>query len=69
MISSNNYTATTLDSTALTDEDFFNMPDRSLFVEYNNKTGELWLNIPAQLVYRDSTTQQFTFTELKKGKE
>ena len=60
----NNYTATTLDSTALTNEDFFNMPSRSLFVEYDEKNNEVWLNIPAQLVFRDSTTQQFTFTGL-----
>ena len=63
-ISGNNYTATTLDSTALTNEDFFNMPSRSLFVEYDEKNNEVWLNIPAQLVFRDSTTQQFTFTNL-----
>jgi len=63
-ISGNDYTATTLDSTALTNEDFFNMPSRSLFVEYDEKNNEVWLNIPAQLVFRDSTTQQFTFTNL-----
>lgn len=63
-ISGNNYTATTLDSTALTNEDFFNMPSRSLFVEYDEKNNEVWLNIPAQLVYRDSSTLQFTFTGL-----
>ena len=63
-ISGNNYTATTLDSTALTNEDFFNMPSRSLFVEYDDKNNEVWLNIPAQLVYRDSSTLQFTFTNL-----
>lgn len=63
-ISGNNYTATTLDSTALTNEDFFNMPSRSLFVEYDEKNNEVWLNIPAQLVFRDSTTQQFSFTNL-----
>jgi hypothetical protein len=63
-ISGNNYTATTLDSTALTNEDFFNMPSRSLFVEYDINNKEVWLNIPAQLVYRDSTTLQFTFTGL-----
>ncbi len=62
--SGNDYTATTLDSTALTNEDFFNMPSRSLFVEYDDKNNEVWLNIPAQLVFRDSTTQQFTFTNL-----
>lgn len=49
-ISGNSYTATTLDSTALTNEDFFNMPARSLFVEYDEKNNEVWLNIPAQLV-------------------
>lgn len=62
--SGNNYTATTLDSTALTNEDFFNMPSRSLFVEYDEKNNEVWLNISAQLVFRDSTTRQFTFTNL-----
>ena len=50
LVTSNNYTATTLDSTALTNEDFFNMPSRSLFVEYDEKNNEVWLNIPAQLV-------------------
>lgn len=60
----NDYTATTLDSTVLTDEDFFNMPSRSLFVEYDEKNNEVWLNIPAQLVYRDSSTLQFTFNGL-----
>ncbi len=49
-------TATTTDTFGLTSEDFFNMPDRSL-----NYTDE---NIPAQQVYRDSVTQQFTFTGL-----
>ena len=63
-ISGNSYMATTLDSTALTNEDFFNMPARSLFVEYDEKNNEVWLNIPAQLVYRDSSTNQFTFTNL-----
>ncbi len=60
----NDYTATTLDSTALTDENFFNMPSRSMFVEYDEKNNEVWLNIPAQLVYRDSLSHQFTFTGL-----
>lgn len=63
-ISANNYTATTLDSTALTNEDFFNMPSRSLFVGYDDKNNEVWLNIPSQLVFRDSTTRQFTFNGL-----
>ena len=63
-ISGNDYTATTLDSTALTNEAFFNMPSRSLFVEYDDKNNEVWLNIPAQLVFRDSVSHQFTFTGL-----
>ena len=54
----------TTDTFGLTDQDFFNMPHRSLFVEYDEKNNEVWLNIPAQLVFRDSTTQQFTFTGL-----
>ena len=58
------FTATTTDTFGLTNEDFFNMPSRSLFVEYDEKNNEVWLNIPAQLVFRDSTTQQFTFTNL-----
>ena len=62
--SGNDYTATTLGSTALTNEDFFNMPSRSLFVGYDDKNNEVWLNIPAQLVFRDSTTRQFAFNGL-----
>jgi len=54
----------TTDTFGLTDHDFFNMPSRSLFVEYDEKNNEVWLNIPAQLVFRDSTTRQFTFTGL-----
>lgn len=57
------YTATTLDTFDLTSEDFFLMPDRSL--NYTDEKGNrIFLNIPAQLVYRDSTTRQFTFTGL-----
>ena len=56
--------AVTTDTFGLTDQAFFNMPDRSLFVGYDDKNNEMWLNIPAQLVYRDSTTMQFTFTGL-----
>ena len=55
-------TATTTDTFGLTSLDFFNMPARSL------STGEsgnnAYLNIPAQLVERDSATLQFTFTGL-----
>ena len=60
----NDYTATTVDSTALTNEDYYNMPARSLFTGYDEKNYEVWLNIPAQLVYRDSISRQFSFTGL-----
>ncbi len=56
-------TATTTDTFGLTTEDFFVMPDRSLnYTDENNN--RIFLNIPAQQVYRDSVTQQFTFTGL-----
>lgn len=56
-------TATTTDTFGLTSEDFFLMPDRSLnYTDENNN--RLFLNIPEQLVYRDNSTQQFTFTGL-----
>ena len=56
-------TATTTDTFGLTSEDFFNMPDRSL--EYMDEdNNRVYLNIPAQMVYRDTATKQFTFTGL-----
>lgn len=55
--------AITIDTFNLTTEDFFLMPDRSLLTE-DEKGQPVYLNIPAQLVYRDSTTLQFTFTGL-----
>lgn len=55
--------ATTTDTFDLTSENFFLMPDRSL--EYvDEKENHLYLNIPGQMVYRDNTTLQFTFTGL-----
>ena len=55
--------AVTTDTFDLTSEDFFLMPDRSL--DYvDEKNNHYYLNIPSQLVYRDSTTLQFTFTGL-----
>ena len=48
----------------LTTEDYFNMPSRSLTVLDASSEGERFLNIPEQLLFRDSTTQQFTFTGL-----
>ena len=56
-------TATTIDTFNLTTEDFFLMPDRSLLTE-DERGLPVYLNIPAQLVYRDSSTLQFTFTGL-----
>ena len=57
------FSATTTDTFDLTSEDFFLMPDRSL--DYmDDKNNHYYLNIPGQMVYRDSTTLQFTFTGL-----
>lgn len=55
-------TATTTDTFGLTSEDFFNMPARSLSTGEGGSTA--YLNIPAQLVERDTATLQFTFTGL-----
>ena len=56
-------TATTTDTFGLTSEDFFLMPDRSL--NYTDEKGNrIFLNIPGQMVYRDTATLQFTFTGL-----
>lgn len=56
-------TATTTDTFDLTSEDFFLLPDRSL--NYTDEKGNrIFLNIPAQMVYRDTATLQFTFTGL-----
>lgn len=57
-------TATTTDTFGLTSEDFFLMPDRSLYYETDVNNNRIYLNIPGQLVYRDTTTLQFTFTGL-----
>ena len=55
--------AITTDTFDLTTEDFFLMPDRSL--NYTDEKGNrIFLNIPGQMVYRDTTTLQFTFTGL-----
>ena len=56
-------TATTTDTFGLTSLDFFLMPDRSLDYE-DEKGNHIFLNIPGQMVYRDTATQQFTFTGL-----
>lgn len=59
----NQFTGTTQDSTDLTGEEFFNMPDRSLYLGLDGGK-PLWLNIPAQLSIRDSVTRVFTFNGL-----
>lgn len=56
-------TATTTDTFDLTSEDFFLMPDRSLSFK-DDKGNQIFLNIPEQMVYRDTATLQFTFTGL-----
>lgn len=55
--------AVTTDTFGLTDQNYFNMPARSLSAE-DEKGQPVFLNIPAQLVYRDSTTLQFTLNGL-----
>ena len=59
----NNLIATTVDTFGLTDLDVLNMPSRSFALEIDEGVYS-YLNIPAQLVYRDSVTLQFTFTGL-----
>lgn len=56
-------TATTADTFDLTSEDFFLVPDRSLNYT-DEKNNRIFLNIPEQMVYRDTATLQFTFTGL-----
>lgn len=56
-------TATTTDTFDLTSEDFFLMPARSLYYA-DSLNNSVYLNIPGQLLFRDTTTQQFTFTGL-----
>lgn len=55
------YILTTLDTLGLTSEDFCNMPARSLQYAIG-EDNYVYLNIPAQLVWRDTATLQFTFT-------
>ncbi|MCR4873788.1 MAG: hypothetical protein K5885_09630 [Bacteroidales bacterium] len=52
-----------MDTFGLTDLDVLNMPSRSFALEIDEGVYS-YLNIPAQLVYRDSATLQFTFTGL-----
>jgi len=57
----NYYKGTTLYEYELTTEEYFQFPERSLWV-YNEFTGtECWMNIPKQLLTRNTITNQFTF--------
>ncbi len=58
------FTATTVDTFGLTSGDFFNMPARSLYFYTEDNNNIVYLNIPEQMVYRDTATLQFTFTGL-----
>lgn len=62
--SGNCFTATTIDTFGLTSEDMFAMPDRTFFYGMDDKGNPVYLNMPAQIALRDSTTLQFTFTGL-----
>lgn len=64
MLPDSSYTATTVDASELTGEDFFNMPARSLCVQMTLSGKRTYLNIPAQLIHRDSVSQRFVFTGL-----
>ena len=55
---------TYLDTFGLTSEDFFLMPARSLYYYTEDNNNHVYLNIPEQMVYRDTATLQFTFTGL-----
>lgn len=59
----NNLIATTVDTFGFTNLDILNMPSRSFSLEIEPRV-YTYLNIPAQLVYRDTSTMQFTFTGL-----
>lgn len=58
------YLATTLNAEELTALDFFNMPDRSIYAGLDENNMEIWINIPAQLSYKDVKSQQFTFKDV-----
>jgi hypothetical protein len=58
------YIATTIDPNNFTTLDLFNMPNRSLYGGLDQNNVEQWLNIPAQVSYRDNETKQFSFTEV-----
>lgn len=59
----NSLYATTVDTFGFTNLDILNMPARSFALEVDEGVYS-YLNIPAQLVLRDTATMQFTFTDL-----
>ena len=58
------YYATTLNADEITALDFFYMPDRSMYAGIDEKNLEIWINIPAQVSYKDKETKQFTYREV-----
>lgn len=62
-LSGSDMIATTTDTFGLTTEDVFGWPARSIYFLDENKN-DAYLNIPAQDLFRDSITQQFTLTGL-----
>jgi len=52
------------------DEDTYNMPDRSFLVKDDKfDNGFIWINIPEQLLQRDTETHQFIYKEITFTKE
>ncbi|NVN94257.1 MAG: hypothetical protein HXX18_03130 [Bacteroidetes bacterium] len=63
--SSNNYVAVGLNDYEPTDEDVYLMPARSFYVEDKNTVnGYIWLNIPEQLLERDTLSKQFIYYKI-----
>lgn len=58
------YFATTLNADEITALDFFSVPDRSMYVGLDEKNREIWINIPAQVSYKDKETKQLTYKEV-----
>ena len=63
--SSNNYVAIGLNDFEPTDEDAFYMPARSFYIEdETTENGYYWLNIPEQVLVRDTLSNQFLYYNL-----
>ncbi|MFZ4401450.1 MAG: hypothetical protein ACOYO1_15550 [Bacteroidales bacterium] len=62
---SNKYIGHGLNDYEPIDEDTYNMPDRSFYVENANfENGHGWLNIPAQILQRDNNTHEFIYKDI-----